>query len=254
MVQILIDVHCHINLYLTIDKVIKNARDVGVEKIIAVAMSSISQERIIEIASQYDEVFASLGIHPEEVKMNEEIEQQLDVIIDLITKNKQNLCAIGEIGLDHYFVKDKELYPLQKKIFDKMLLLAQDLKLPVNLHTKGAEKIVFDTLPSYKIPNINIHWYSGPEKFLKLGLDRGYYFSITPAISYSPAVKKVVLNVDKEHLLLESDGPVKYSGKVGVPAMVKNVLNTISKLKEINSDELEKQIEENTRKIFPKIF
>ena len=217
-------------------------------------MSSISQERVLEIASQYNEVFASLGIHPEEVKMNEKIEQQLDSLIDLIKKNKQNICAIGEIGLDHYFVKDKELYPLQKTIFDKMLLLAQDLNLPVNLHTKGAEKIVFDTLPSYKIPNINIHWYSGPENFLKLGMDRGYYFSITPAISYSPVVKKVVLNVDKEHLLLESDGPVKYSGKIGVPAMVKNVLNSISKLKEINSDELEKQIEENTRKIFPKIF
>jgi Tat protein secretion system quality control protein TatD with DNase activity len=85
-------------------------------------------------------------------------------------------------------------------------------------------------------------------------MDRGYYFSITPAISYSPVVKKVALNVDKEHLLLESDGPVKYSGKIGVPAMVKNVLNSISMLKGINSDELEKQIEENTRKIFPKIF
>ncbi len=254
MIKILIDVHCHINLYLTVDKVIKNARDAGVEKIIAVAMSSISQERVLEIASQYNEVFASLGIHPEEVKMNEKIEQQLDSLIDLIKKNKQNICAIGEIGLDHYFVKDKELYPLQKTIFDKMLLLAQDLELPVNLHTKGAENIVFNTLPSYKIPNINIHWYSGPEKFLKLGMDRGYYFSITPAISYSPVVKKVVLNVDKEHLLLESDGPVKYSGKVSAPAIVKNVLNSISMLKEINSDELEKQIEENTKKIFPKIF
>ena len=254
MVQILIDVHCHINLYLTIDKVIMNARDVGVEKIVAVAMSSISQERVLAIASQYNEVFASLGIHPEEVKMNAKIEQQLDSIIDLIKKNKQNICAIGEIGLDHYFIKDKELYPLQKIIFDKMLLLAQDLELPVNLHTKGAEKIVFDTLPYYNIPNINIHWYSGPEKYLKLGMDRGYYFSITPAISYSPVVKKVVLNVDREHLLLESDGPVKFSGKTGVPTMVKNVLNSISMLKDINSDELEKQIELNTRKIFPKIF
>ncbi|NVM16466.1 MAG: TatD family hydrolase [Candidatus Lokiarchaeota archaeon] len=254
MVQILIDVHCHINLYLTIDKVIKNAHDAGVEKIIAVAMSSISQERILEIASQYNEVYASLGIHPEEVKMNEKIEQQLDSIIDLIIKNKQNICAIGEIGLDHYFVKDKELYSLQKTIFERMLLLAQDMELPVNLHTKGAEKIVFDILPSYRIPNINIHWYSGPEKYLKLGMDRGYYFSITPAVSYSPAVKKVVLNVDNEHILLESDGPVKYSGKVGVPAMIKEVLNSISMLKEINSDELEQQIEANTRKIFPKIF
>ncbi len=254
MIYILIDVHCHANLFLTIDKVIEDAKKMGVEKIVAVAMSSISQERVLELAGQYNEVFASLGIHPEEVKMNEKIEQQLDSIIDLIKQNKQNICAIGEIGLDHHFVKDKTLYPLQKTIFNKMLLLAQDLELPVNLHTKGAEKIVFDTLPSYKIPNINIHWYSGPENFLKLGMDRGYYFSITPAISYSPVVKKVVLNVDKEHLLLESDGPVKYSGKIGVPAMVKNVLNSISKLKEINSDELEKQIEENTRKIFPKIF
>jgi len=254
VIKILIDVHCHINLYLTIDKVIENARDVGVEKILAVAMSSISQERVLEIASQYNEVFASLGIHPEEVKMNEKIEQQLDSIIDLIKKNKQNICAIGEIGLDHYFVKDKELYPLQKKIFDKMLLLAQDLELPVNLHTKGAEKIVFDTLPSYKIPNINIHWYSGPEVFLKKGIDRGYFFSITPALNYSPPVKKTVLNVDKEHLLLESDGPVKYTGKVGTPAMIRDVLNTISKLKEIPVIELENQILDNTRKIFPKIF
>ena len=254
MIYILIDVHCHANLFLTLDKVIEEAKKVGVEKIIAVAMSSISQERVLEVARQYNEVFASLGIHPEEVKMNENVEKQLDSIITLIKKNKQNICAIGEIGLDHYFVKDKELYPLQKIIFEKMLLLAQDLKLPVNLHTKGAEKIVFDTLPSYDLPNINIHWYSGPENFLKLGMDRGYYFSITPAISYSPVVKKIALNVDKEHLLLESDGPVKYSGKIGVPAMVKNVLNSISMLKEINSDELEKQIEANTRKIFPKIF
>ena len=217
-------------------------------------MSSISQERVLEIANKHSEIYASLGIHPEEVTMNKKIEQQLDSIIDLIKQNKQNICAIGEIGLDHHFVKDKELYPLQKTIFNKMLLLAQDLELPVNLHTKGAEKIVFDTLPSYKIPNVNIHWYSGPENFLKLGMDRGYYFSITPAISYSPVVKKVVLNVDKEHLLLESDGPVKYSGKIGVPAIVKNVLNSISTLKKINSDELEKQIEENTIKIFPRIF
>ena len=217
-------------------------------------MSSISQERVLEIANKHSEIYASLGIHPEEVTMNKKIEQQLDSIIDLIKQNKQNICAIGEIGLDHHFVKDKELYPLQKTIFNNMLMLAQDLELPVNLHTKGAEKIVFDTLPSYKIPNVNIHWYSGPENFLKLGMDRGYYFSITPAISYSPVVKKVVLSVDKEHLLLESDGPVKYSGKIGVPAMVKNVLKSISTLKEINSDELEKQIEENTRKIFPRIF
>ncbi|MDX1797929.1 MAG: TatD family hydrolase, partial [Candidatus Lokiarchaeia archaeon] len=112
----------------------------------------------------------------------------------------------------------------------------------------------FEMLPSYTIPSVNIHWYSGPEEFLNIGIDRGYYFSITPAISYSPAVKNTVLKVDKEFLLLESDGPVKYSGIIGTPAMIKDVLISISKLKEIDSKELEMQIESNTRKIFPRLF
>jgi len=217
-------------------------------------MSSLSQKRILDITEQHNEVFASLGIHPEEVKMNSKIEQQLDSIIDLIKKNKQNICAIGEIGLDHYFVKDKELYPIQKRIFEEMLAVAQNLNLPVNLHTKGAEKIVFDMLPSYKIPNVNIHWYSGPETYLKKGIDRGYFFSITPALSYSPAVKKTVIAVNENHLLLESDGPVKYSGNIGTPSMIREVLNTISKLKKIPAPELEAQILDNTKIIFPKIF
>jgi len=251
----LIDVHCHINLYLNLDEVLKEAKKSGVEKIIGVGMSATSLERILEIANQYDSIFAALGIHPEEVRMNKNIENQLDEVLDVIRNNKDKICAIGEIGLDHHFVKEKELYPLQKKIFDIMLSLAEELRLPVNLHTKGAEKLVFDTLPSYtNIPNINIHWYSGPEDFLKIGIERGYYFSITPAISYSPVVKKVALMVDKEYLLIESDGPVKYSGEVGTPAMIRDVLKAISKFKNIPHNILEDQILENTKKIFTKIF
>jgi len=250
----LIDVHCHANLYLVLEEIIKDAKNVGVQKIISVGMSFISLERILEISNNFDTIYPALGIHPEEVTMNQNIENQIDSVINLIKQNKENICAIGEIGLDHHFIKEKEFYPLQKKIFEDMLSLAQELELPVSLHTKGAEKIVFDMLPSYKVPNITIHWYSGPEDLLSVGNDRGYFFSITPAIKYSPAVKKTALKVDNEFLLLESDGPVKYSGKIGTPAMIRDVLNTISKIKKIDSKDLELQIEENTKKIFPKIF
>jgi TatD DNase family protein len=250
----LIDIHCHANLYLTLDEVVKEAEEFGVKKIIAVGMSAISLQRILEIAERYHSIYPALGIHPEEVQMNEKIGEQIDSLVEVIKENKKKICAIGEIGLDHHFVKNKELYPLQREIFKKMLLLAQELELPVNLHTKGAEKVVFETLPSYKIPKVNIHWYSGPENFLKSGMDRGYYFSITPAITYSPAVKKTAITIDNEHLLLESDGPVKYVGQVGTPAMVRGVLNAISKFKNIKPDVLEEQICENTRRVFPKIF
>ncbi|MFX0057437.1 MAG: TatD family hydrolase [Candidatus Hodarchaeota archaeon] len=250
----LIDIHCHANLYLALDQVVKQANKVGVDKIIAVSMSAISQKRILEISERFNSIYPALGIHPEEVQNNQEIENQLDFIIELITNNQKKICCIGEIGLDHYFIKNKDLYPLQKRIFDNMLLLAQNLELPVNLHTKGAEKMVFDTLPSYNLPNVNIHWYSGPENYLKSGIDRGYYFSITPAISYSPDVKKTVMLVDLEHLLLESDGPVKYSGNLGTPSMIRDVLNSISHLRKIPSIELEAQIYNNTKKVFPRIF
>ena len=78
--------------------------------------------------------------------MNKDIENQLDLVVDIIKKNKEKICAIGEIGLDHHFVKEKELYPLQMKILGTMLSLAQELVLSVNLHTKGAEKIIFEIL------------------------------------------------------------------------------------------------------------
>ncbi|HEY0090726.1 MAG TPA: TatD family hydrolase [Candidatus Lokiarchaeia archaeon] len=250
----LIDVHCHANLYLDLDVILKEAYDAGVEKIICVGMSFLGLNRVLEISEQYGSIYASLGIHPEEVQMNNEIEFQLESTKEFIKKHVDKICSIGEIGLDHYFVKDEGLYPLQTKIFKDMLSLAENLRLPVNLHVKGAEKLVFDILPSYKIPNINIHWYSGPETFLNRGIERGYYFSITPAIKYSPPVKKVATKVETDHLLLESDGPVKYSGDIGTPAMVKEVLYSISKIKNINTEILEDQIFKNTKEIFPKIF
>jgi len=250
----LIDVHCHANLYLMLEDIIKEAESVGVEKIIAVGMSVISLERILEISKHYESIYPALGIHPEEVRANKDLEGQLNQLIEKIKENKEFICAIGEIGLDHHFIKEKELFPLQRKVFEKLLVVAQELALPVNLHTKGAEKLVFDILPSYNIPNINIHWYSGPEDLLKLGIDRGYYFSITPAIKYSPAVKKTAVMVNKDRILLESDGPVKYSGKIGAPKMLREVLNNVSKIKGIPSEELETIIYKNTQRVFPKVF
>ncbi|MGQ4874215.1 MAG: TatD family hydrolase [Promethearchaeia archaeon] len=248
----LIDVHCHLNLYPNISEIIKEAKINGVYRIICVAMSALEFNRILELSKEFKEVKVALGIHPEEVERDPQINEKLNKIIDIIRSNKENICAIGEIGLDHYFVKDKNLYPLQREIFEHMLLLAQELSLPVNLHTKGAEDEVFKMLPSYNIPAVNIHWYSGPENLIKKGIDRGYFFSITPAIEYSPAVKKCVELVELEYLLLESDGPVKFRGQLGTPAMIKDVLCKISEIKKAEILELEDILFNNTKKIFPR--
>ncbi|MHA1150095.1 MAG: TatD family hydrolase [Promethearchaeota archaeon] len=204
----LIDTHCHVDQYSNVEEIIREAEEVGVMKIISVSMGAQSQEINLRLAKNFTIIYAALGIHPQEVENNPNIEIQLEKITEFILDNKDNICAIGEIGLDHYFVKNKKLYPLQTQIFNQMLQIAQKLKLPVNLHTKGAEKEVFETLPSFKIPYINIHWYSGSEIYLKQGIDRGYYFSITPAINYSPLLKRTLtINLDKIALpIVRGDG------------------------------------------------
>ena len=102
----LIDVHCHANLYLSLNEVLKEAKIAGIEKIIGVSMSYTSLERILELSNQFEVLYPALGIHPQEVEENSNIDQQLESAIEIIRKNNQKICAIGEIGLDHHFVKD----------------------------------------------------------------------------------------------------------------------------------------------------
>ena len=104
----LVDTHCHANLYLLIEDIIKQAKESGVSKIISVSMSAKSQEINLELAKNFEIIFPALGIHPEEVKENPQIENQLGDIIQIIRKNQDQICAIGEIGLDHYFIKEKD--------------------------------------------------------------------------------------------------------------------------------------------------
>ena len=90
MLNILIDTHCHANLYLALEQVIEEAKNAGVEKIIAVGMSAVSIQRVLEISESHKEIYPALGIHPEEVKMNQEINNQLDSIINTIKPTKPN--------------------------------------------------------------------------------------------------------------------------------------------------------------------
>ena len=153
--MLLIDSHAHIDLPAfngDRDQVLARARGQGVNAIINVGLDLESSQTSLKMAQGCPEIFTTVGFHPNSAS------RMVNGDHSLLAKlaRDSNVVAIGEIGLDHHFVKDNELYPLQKKIFEQMLTLAQELHMPVNLHTKGAEKIIFDTLPSYDIPNVNI--------------------------------------------------------------------------------------------------
>lgn len=247
--HLFVDTHCHVDLYPDLEDIIAHARQAGVVAIVAVSMNIESMEKVMEISNSYSNfIFPSLGLHPE--ASSNTTETELEKAVKIIKNNSKKLVAIGEIGLDHYFVKSKELYPWQEKIFREMLRISKELNLPVILHTKGAERLVFRILEEYELRKVLIHWYTGPRDLVDIGVQRGYYFSVTPAIAYSKKVQYVAEKVDLDHLLSESDGPVEYNKVRGEPKDCPTIVQKIANIKRYKENEVEEKLFDNAVSFF----
>jgi TatD DNase family protein len=216
-----IDCHCHLAdniFYRKISENITDWKNLGIVKIGAMATNMKTTARILELQEQFPEIIIpSIGRHPwgaHKVKLEDRKKYKQLVI--------QNTNAIiGEVGLDYYFVKDKNQQETQKPLLSFFLQLAQKYKRSVMLHVTGAEKDISETLKTHKITvNVCCHWYSGPIKYLKELNNLGCYFSINPSFIQSKNHKKILEIVDVKQILTESDGPVKFQGKVNSPEII----------------------------------
>ncbi|MHA1482322.1 MAG: TatD family hydrolase [Candidatus Heimdallarchaeaceae archaeon] len=255
------DAHCHISRKsflkeFDISSSMELWRKMGLEYVIGVSTKLSDSKKIVEIQGSYKEIIPGIGIHPWSAKnpLTEEIKAQF--------LNLAKLCdvlIIGEIGLDHHFIKKEDRYPHQVETFKFFLELAEKNKYPVNIHLKGAEKEGAEILGSYKLSsnNVLIHWYSGPEDVLKKFIDRGYFFSINPSIlSGSPHIH-VFKDVPYERILTESDGDVNYliNGEkiIGSPGIIPETLKKISIIKNETVEEVAFQLQANLRKYVNKL-
>ncbi|GAB4326425.1 MAG: TatD family hydrolase [Promethearchaeota archaeon] len=246
----LVDTHCHLDEYEDVSSILEHARERGVEKVLAVAMGVESQSIVLKLARAHREVEAALGVHPGQVG---NLGDRLPGVLDFIRKHAKEIAAIGEVGLDHHFVRQRDLWPLQDRVFDEMLSLAEQFELPVTLHVKGAEREAFEALEGRDLPGVAIHWYTGPEDLVKEGVDRGYFFSVTPAVRYSRPMRRTVELTPVEHLLLETDGPVEYQGMPGRPGDVVDVLAWVAEIKGVGASELADVVMANAQTCFPRL-
>ena len=129
----MIDTHTHINCIeeISVEDIIKNALDNGVEKLIVPAAYPTDIEVVKELAQKYENVYGLLGVHPSEVKgWNDDL---IDKIKEYSKSSK--IVGIGEIGLDYYW--DKSFNDLQKEVFIKQIKLANELNFPISVHDKA---------------------------------------------------------------------------------------------------------------------
>ena len=206
----------------------------------------------MSLAKRYGgNVLAAVGVHPWTVTNAKDY--QLDKFEQLVRDNPSNVKAIGEIGLDGQYTQDQELKRKQREIFEFFLRLAEAKRLPAIVHSRLAVDEVLEVLPSFNVPQVLLHWYSGPTEKLNLIQDRHYLISIGPSVFYSSRIIKIARAADLNLILTETDGPVShhgpFEGQVTLPSFVVEVTQKLSELKNLDGNAVRETIWSNFQRL-----
>ncbi|PXF53018.1 MAG: hydrolase TatD [Deltaproteobacteria bacterium] len=250
-----IDTHVHLDIPpLTGDQsgAIRRAEKVGVRQVITVGTDLASSKKNLELARQFPQVYAAVGIHPHDAKgASDEVYSEL-----LRLAGIPNVVAWGEIGLD--FVKEYSPRDIQLRVFRQQVRLAAGIALPIIVHDRGAHVETVEILREEAAGVLRgvMHCFSGDVKLARQVLDLGFFISVTGIVTFPKAklVKEVVNYVPLERLLIETDSPflspVPYRGKPNEPARVVHVAEEIARIKEVSLQEVARCTSANARDLF----
>ena len=241
--RLLFDVHAHLDGVEELEKAIAEARSQGVSAIIGVGMGLESNRRIIEISENYPGyVFPAIGYHPWEID-----QQEITETITYIEKNVERCIAIGEVGLDYKVKVKKEL---QREVFREIAKLSPLHDKPLLLHCRYSHQRVLNMISDMGVEKAVFHWYVGSMELLREIVGSGYYVSATPALSYSPPHQEAILEAPLESILLETDCPVSYQGKVSRPVDVRTTLKEVAKIKNLSPEKVAESTSRNAIRLF----
>ncbi len=252
----MIDCHCHLE-----QKEYNQDRDSFIEDckkhlkaIVTCSAHPKDIELTLKIAEKYqDFVFAIIGLHPEYIK--ELTEKQIKETIEAIKQNKNQIVGIGEIGLDYFWIKEKEWQEKQKQLFRKLINLAKELNLPLVIHSRSASEETIKILEDEGMKNkkVLMHLFQ-KRKLINKVIENNWYVSIGPGIRKSKDIRKIARDIPKNRLLLETDSPwfaQKEEGQTrGTPLNVKIAAQKIAEIRKTNIEEIEKQTDLNAIEFF----
>ncbi len=226
----LIDTHCHLSCE---DEVIKDMDVI----MVASGCDDKTNKDVLELIKKFDNVYGTLGIHPEEV--DSITDDSFKLIEDNI--NNKKVVAVGEIGLDYYWTKDN--IEKQKEVLEYQIKIAEKYKKPVVIHSRDAIKDTFDILKKYKVKGV-IHCFSSSlemaREFIKLGFKIGVGGTVT--FKNSKKLQDIVKELDLKDIVLETDSPYltpePYRGEKNKPSNVYLVALKVAELKNMSVDEV----------------
>jgi len=250
------DTHCHLNtpeLFQKNEKVIKDAFDVGVRKMIIPGFDKKSSLLAIKIAEMYDFCYAAIGFHPTEIF--DISDSDFYEVFSQIHNPK--VVAIGEIGLDYYWVKEAEKREMQKEFFIKQIKIANEYNLPIIVHNRDAIDDCYKILKEHTPIALSVmHCYSGSVELMQEFIKLNFMISLGGPVTFTNAKtpKEVARVVPLDKLLVETDSPYlsphPLRGTENCPANIVYTIDEIANLKNITPDEIKHSTYTNACKVF----
>ena len=250
----MIDTHAHLDMLKTEEDLIESINNL--DCIITIGCDKEEIYKAIDIANKYENVYASIGYHPYDIKglTDEDIKQLKKLALE-----NEKVVAIGEAGLDYY--RDITPKNLQWELFEKQIALAKELDLPLIVHSRSANedtvKILQENAP-YPASGI-IHCFGGDVPMMEKCVDMGFYISFAGNITYPKAdnLREVLKRTPLDRLLLETDSPFlspqKKRGKPNKPSNIFYTLEFVADFLNLDKEYLEKITDQNAQRLFKKI-
>jgi len=274
-------------------EVIQRALDAGVGRILIPGLDLESSKAAIELANLYPNIFAAVGFHPTDLDKwdDSSIENLRSLILDsgsLLPKTQEHtltgtrgpalqnkILAIGEIGLDYYWVKEADKQAIQRRILKQQLQLAQDVSKPVIIHMREEndtwfgqasidllnilnewhQELTAQNHPLKEKPGV-LHSFNGNLETAQKAIALNFYFGVTGPVTYKNAEEKrqVIRQLPLERLLIETDAPfltpVPHRGKRNEPAFVAHIADKIAEIHNTTREQIAEITSANANRLF----
>jgi len=232
------DAHCHLNLFPDPKQTIRECAAHGMKVILATG-GSMKDNLQVSGLTDAEMVFGIVGIGPDFVNEVDQVEMLADLV-----KGNRKIVGIGEIGLDFKIATGQEQIEKQKELFEKQILLAKELELPIVIHSRGSFNEVLRILDRHSVKRAMFHFFEGNGADAKELESRGYIMSVPPVENSKR--KDAIRSISIKNVVVETDSPVV--GKT--PLDVKRSLEMIAKIREMGVSELAQVTTDTLREFF----
>jgi TatD DNase family protein len=254
----LVDSHCHLDQIdlaevSSIQNMLQLAKNQGIAYFLCVAIDLQNSRTVVEIAEQFPEVMATIGLHPNEMVTQE---PTIEFLQSLATHPK--VIAVGETGLDYYRGKQAEL-EWQRERFRLFIELGKRVKKPLIIHCREAAADTLAILRQEQAQDVGgvFHCFTDTLETAKAAVELGFYISFSGIVTFqnAKALQDIVRQLPLDRILIETDAPylapTPYRGKQNQPAYVKYVAQKIAELTALSYEQIAAITTDNFFRAFP---